>query len=71
MNVTFSIWNGGTLITEYQLELDEQNIESTIVDASSVWDEFTVLVEWGDGQTKVVEPFTYSNSVKNEVENHA
>lgn len=69
MNVTFSIWNGGTLITEYQLDIEEQKIESTVVDASSVWDEFTVLAEWGDGQTKVVEPYTYSGMLSKELAN--
>lgn len=69
MNVTFSIWNGGTLITEYQLDIAPENIESTVVDASSVWDEFTVLAEWGDGQTKVVEPYTYSSMLSKELAN--
>jgi len=69
MNVTFSVWNGGTLVTEYQLELNESDIESTHIDASSVWDEFAVVAEWGDGQTAVIEPYTYSNNILNSLQN--
>ena len=32
--VTFSIWDGGKLITEYPLDIQEENIEKTHIDAS-------------------------------------
>lgn len=61
--VTFSIWDGGRLITEYPLEIQEENIEKTHIDASSVWDEYTVLAEWGDANTATIMPYTYSKSL--------
>jgi len=69
MDVTFSIWDKGTLITEYQLELDESKISKTAEDASSVWDEYTVLVEWPKDKTLVIEPYTYSTNLSKQLEN--
>ena len=68
--VTFSIWDGGKLITEYPLDIQEENIEKSHIDASSVWDEYTVLSEWGDGKTATIMPFTYSNSLNGVVSNN-
>ncbi len=68
--VTFSIWDGGKLITEYPLDLQEEKIETTHIDASSVWDEYTVLAEWGDGNVATIMPYTYSNSLKGNMSNN-
>lgn len=61
--VTFSIWNEGTLITEYQLDIATEDIHKTHMDAASVWDEFAVVAEWDNGQHAVIEPYTYSKSL--------
>ena len=70
-DITMKIKAEGWDRKEYavQLDIEEQKIESTVVDASSVWDEYTVLAEWGDGQTKVVEPYTYSGMLSKELAN--
>lgn len=65
MKVSFSIWNEGTLITEYNLDIEESKIEQTTIDCSSIWDEYTVVVEWPGGNHKVIEPYTYSAGVLN------
>lgn len=61
--VTFSIWDKGTLITEYQLDLEEKSIQETQMDAASIWDEYSVVAEWGDGEYSVIGPYTYSKSL--------
>jgi hypothetical protein len=53
MNITFSIWDGGTLIQEFQLVRLVNEIQGTIDKVSNTWKGYTVLAEWGDGLTKV------------------
>ena len=62
MDVNFSVWDQGTLVVDYQLELDEDKIQRVATDASSVWDEYTVLVEWEGDNRIIIEPFTYSSN---------
>lgn len=67
ITVTFSVLDKEVLITKYTLDIQENSIEKTHEDASSVWDEFTVLAEWGNGFTKSITPGTYSDKLESDL----
>ena len=65
--VTFSVCDKERVITKYDLNIQEESIGVTHIDASSVWDEFTVHAEWGNGNKETILPNTYSNNQSNEL----